>query len=726
MVDFVLKKAIFVTNNTGLKRFELHLYMILATKYIYLLTTPFLLLYPAKAIAYTTAHINKLPLIAVLIIILAIILFFFRRLHLIMLRKVRSAQQREVDCIENYTDLINNVPLLYIRGQVIFDKANNPTDLLILDINDHFKKTVPFNAIKGKKVSELIKTSFQDLIHFLKIVTTEKKAITYPYYDESNDTFYEVVLTGAKESKDIVNIFCLDSTELHRTQLMLRSVNHKLAMALDVSNIVPWKWNLKEKTIVYDIKKPGELSDLEEGKLSEQIIVGEDEFFNQIYEEDRDLLLLAHKNLLEGRIQVSQAEYRVVTYEDNEPHIEWMEARATVDKRGENGDPLIIIGSLLTITQRKVMEQELIAAKVHAEESNRLKSAFLANMSHEIRTPLNAIVGFSSILANADNEEEKQEYINIIESNNNLLLQLINDILDLSKIESGALEFIYSDFNLNKFLEEVAGSLKPKKTADGVELIFEPPQKACYIRTEKNRLAQVMSNLITNALKFTSKGSVKFGYTLREDGMIYFYVTDTGIGIAPEKQTEIFDRFTKLDTFSQGVGLGLPICRMIVQKLGGEIGVTSQKGEGSTFWFTIPFIGALTSGESESVTIYPRKKTTILIAEDYESNYKLLESILRFEYQIVHAWNGKEAVELFKKYNPHLVLMDINMPIMNGYDAAKEIHKISKNIPIIAITAYASIEREVAESGFNSYMKQPVNAKILKSEISTILRKMYK
>ena len=243
------------------------------------------------------------------------------------------------------------------------------------------------------------------------------------------------------------------------------------------------------------------------------------------------------------------------------------------------------------ITPLKETEQKLIIARDKAEELDRLKSAFLANMSHEIRTPLNAIVGFSSLLAETDSRNERQEYIKIVQENNELLLQLISDILDLSKIEAGTFNFVYTNVDVNETCAEIIKSMS-MKVSKGVELIFEEPFPECYIYTDKNRFTQVISNFINNALKFTQQGSITLGYEQVSHQKIKFYVRDTGMGIPEEKQKSIFERFVKLNTFVQGTGLGLSICKSIVSQMGGEIGVDSTEGVGSCFWFTHPYHAA--------------------------------------------------------------------------------------------------------------------------------------
>lgn len=243
------------------------------------------------------------------------------------------------------------------------------------------------------------------------------------------------------------------------------------------------------------------------------------------------------------------------------------------------------------ITPLKETEQKLIIARDKAEELDRLKSAFLANMSHEIRTPLNAIVGFSSLLAETDSRNERQEYIKIVQENNELLLQLISDILDLSKIEAGTFNFVYTNVDVNETCAEIIKSMS-MKVGKGIELIFEEPFPECYLYTDKNRFTQVISNFINNALKFTQQGSITLGYEQVSHQKIKFYVRDTGMGIPEEKQKSIFERFVKLNTFVQGTGLGLSICKSIVSQMGGEIGVDSTEGIGSCFWFTHPYHAA--------------------------------------------------------------------------------------------------------------------------------------
>ena len=387
------------------------------------------------------------------------------------------------------------------------------------------------------------------------------------------------------------------------------------------------------------------------------------------------------------------------------------------------------------ITRLKKVQEELEVARRVAEVAGEQKTAFLANMSHEIRTPLNAIVGFAGLLSNAS-ESERNSYVEIIKGNTNMLLQLVNDILDMSKIEAGTLEFIYSDTDVNQIMRELEGifRLRLEEADSPVRIVFEPCLPVCFIHTEKNRVSQVLSNFLSNAFKYTKEGSITLGYKVREDD-IYFYVQDTGAGIPAGKVDKVFERFMKLDAKKQGTGLGLSISRTIIKKLGGEIGVFSEYGKGSTFWFTLPVkpfdflpLQQRTEDVSETVEFNETEydagavRRTILIAEDMDDNYLLYKIYLEKHYDLIRATNGEEAVSKYLECNPDIILMDIGMPVVDGYQATDAIRQLSSDIPIVAVTAFAYDEdrRKVMSRGFNGYLSKPLN----KDELLKMLHKM--
>jgi len=255
----------------------------------------------------------------------------------------------------------------------------------------------------------------------------------------------------------------------------------------------------------------------------------------------------------------------------------------------DNGN-IVLLGVNVDINEQKKTEEALREAKEKAESSDKLKSAFVANMSHEIRTPLNAITGFAEVLGSANTEEEKAQYQEIIKMNADLLMQLVNDILDMSKIEAGTLEFVQTTVDINLLLSDLQQlfQMRVNEAGENIQIIAEPSRSSCMIQTDRNRVAQVLSNFAGNAIKFTHEGSIRIGYEAR-DTELYFYVKDTGAGIPAEKLPDVFERFVKLNKDKKGAGLGLSISQTIVAKLGGQIGADSVEGEGSTFWFTIPY-----------------------------------------------------------------------------------------------------------------------------------------
>ncbi len=379
-------------------------------------------------------------------------------------------------------------------------------------------------------------------------------------------------------------------------------------------------------------------------------------------------------------------------------------------------------------------------AKAHeAEQASKMKTLFLANMSHEIRTPLNAIEGFSRVMCETDSQEERSKYMEIIESNNARLLTLINEILDLSRVESGEVAIKKTMTDLNEICKSLQNTFK-FRCPEAVQMVWNKPNMVVTLNTDANRLMQVFSNLISNALKHTSKGSITYGYRLISDGQeVEFFVSDTGSGIAPEDMEHIFKTYVSKDaeTMKNGYGLGLPLSKIIVEKLGGNISVSSTLGEGSTFRFVLPFEGTI-GGVSRNSRVTTNSRTIrvstrtdvqnaplILVAEDEDNNFELVKVVLSKRYRLIRAHNGIEAVTLCEDEHPNLILMDIRMPDMNGLDATRIIKEVNRNIPIIALSAYAFDEniKEAKEAGCDDFMAKPFRVEDLLDRIQKFLNK---
>jgi CheY-like chemotaxis protein/nitrogen-specific signal transduction histidine kinase len=401
----------------------------------------------------------------------------------------------------------------------------------------------------------------------------------------------------------------------------------------------------------------------------------------------------------------------------------------------------IIIGTVFIardITEHIQLENELIKAKEHAEQSDRLKSAFLANMSHEIRTPMNGILGFASLLKEPGlTGEKQQEYIRIIEKSGARMLNIINDIVDISKIEADLMIVNNKVTNINEKIEFIYIFFKPQVEDKGMQLFFKNtlPAKEATIRTDSEKVYSILTNLVKNAIKYSKEGVIEFGY-LKKGETLEFYVTDTGIGIPKDRQSAIFERFIQADITDkmalQGTGLGLSISKAYVEMLGGKIWVESKEGIGTTFYFTLPYnaepeekyvVGNIVPAQDEKNQINDLK---ILIAEDDEISEMLITiDVDKFGKEILKARTGNATVEICRK-NPDidLILMDIQMPDMNGYEATRQIRQFNKDVVIIAQTAFGlSGDREKAiEAGCNDYIAKPIN----RAELLALIQKHFK
>jgi CheY-like chemotaxis protein/nitrogen-specific signal transduction histidine kinase len=396
------------------------------------------------------------------------------------------------------------------------------------------------------------------------------------------------------------------------------------------------------------------------------------------------------------------------------------EKEILLQKYAELNHQLMQANNRLEQANKKLKEYE--EKTQQALKESRMKSLFLANMSHEIRTPLNAIEGFSRIMAETDSPEERMKFMEIIESNNSRLLSLVNEILDLSRVESGEIEIKKAPTDLGNLMTSIQQIFK-FRCPETVKFTFSKPEMTVVMNTDENRLTQVFSNIISNALKHTTKGAITYGFQVSDDGQhIEFFVKDTGSGIDPSFIDHIFDAYASKDAEQQkGYGLGLALCKIIVEKMEGKIRVESKLGEGSKFIFSMPFhgtIGNMTTSSRTQMNMRTLRVSehanganmkTILVAEDEESNFELVRIVLQKRYHLVRARNGVQAVTKNEEEKPDLILMDIRMPEMDGLDATRIIKEVNSNTPIIALSAYAFEEniREAKAAGCDEFMSKP-------------------
>ena len=511
--------------------------------------------------------------------------------------------------------------------------------------------------------------------------------------------------------------------EIIESYKKIKATQKELSLALNAGKLSSWNYNIKEGLFCkFDVH----IENIEKRSLQS--------IYESIHPDDRNKFMalleaVAHKQKLpENRIILKVLENNATDYRYSSFTYSAVEDEA--------GNIVVITFIQRDITEDIIYQQNLIKAKNKAEEADKLKSTFLANMSHEIRTPLNAIVGFSELLTETDDAEEKFEYKQLIETNSEILLKLIGDILDLSKIEVGSIDINRQKLNLCQLCDELYRSFQQRIKNPKVILKLINPYTKCVANFDKYRFMQIFTNFATNAIKYTPQGEIVMGYECMP-GQVRIYVKDSGIGIPEEKKNRIFSRFEKLDTFAQGTGLGLSICKAIADATGGEVGFKSKANIGSEFWY-IGYTDVEYVEKSEVADEDLNNKSTehlsadspvkikdlnILIAEDNDSNYLLIKKLLK-DNQLTRAITGVEAIEKIKAQTFDIVFMDMRMPVMNGLEATSLIREFNQTTPIIALTANAfDSDRENAlAAGCNHFMTKPVK----KRELMDLLFRYFK
>ena len=552
-------------------------------------------------------------------------------------------------------------------------------------------------------------------------------------FDLCGETFFNTGIRGARkyfvtkvaimrsEAGDVQGylLTCEDVTEKKEQERKIKSVQKELALALNAGKLTSWNYRL-EDSMFY--KFDYYIDNIEKRSL---------EFIRKrIHPEERERF----ETLLNAIIRKEEFLTNSIVLrikEDGEEDYRYCNF-TYCPKEDEAGRVVVITFIQQDITEDIIYQQNLILAKNRAEEADKLKSTFLANMSHEIRTPLNAIVGFSELLSDTDEPSEKNEYKQLIETNSDILLRLIGDILDLSKIEAGSIDIKRQDLDLLQLCNELYLSFQQRIKNPAVTLKLINPYSKCIAEFDKYRFIQIFTNFVTNAIKYTPSGEIVMGYEC-EPGKVRLYVKDTGIGIPDKKKNRIFSRFEKLDNFAQGTGLGLSICKAIADATNGEVGFESEENVGSEFWY-IAYIKVEYTEKTgleeveveediseQDFSVFSERlgQLNILVAEDIDSNFQLVKKILK-DNDLDRAITGAEALEKARNNSYDLIFMDMRMPVMDGLEATFLIRQFDENIPIIALTANAfDSDKEAAFAvGCNHFMTKPLKKKELMKLLS--------
>lgn len=509
--------------------------------------------------------------------------------------------------------------------------------------------------------------------------------------------------------------------EIVRSYKRVKSIQEELALVLEAGRLVAWNYFTEERMFY---RFSGQVDHVE--KQSYEFIC------ERIHPDDRERFI----TLLEAIIRKETLlDHHVVLRGLKEDGDGYRYSDFTYSAReDEAGNVAVVTFIQRDITDDIKYQQNLILAKNRAEEADKLKSTFLANMSHEIRTPLNAIVGFSQLLSDTTEKEEKNEYKQLIETNSEILLKLIGDILDLSKIEAGSIDIHRQKLDLCQLCEELYQSFKQRIKGSNLVLRLVDPYSKCVASLDKYRFIQIFTNFVTNAIKYTPRGEIVMGYECTS-AQVRIYVKDSGIGIPDEKKNRIFNRFEKLDNFAQGTGLGLSICKAIADATGGELGFESEVNMGSEFWYIgytdVEFVEKSQTLEMEvkledaerTSAVFPTniKNLNVLVAEDNDSNFLLINHLLK-DNRLTRAITGAEAVEVVRSQMFDVIFMDMRMPVMSGLEATSIIRGFNRATPIIALTANAfDSDKEAALAvGCNYFMTKPLK----KNELLEVLSKL--
>jgi len=600
-----------------------------------------------------------------------------------------------------FESLLDNMIEGVAIHELIFDENNNPIDYRILDINKSYEKILNLKKknTQGKLASEVYGEA--PLLKEYSNVVLNKKSTKFRFYYPKMDKYFSISASHWND-KGFITIFS-DNTEnvnmekaLKESEFFVRNIVESAGVGIVVYdknlNYVLWNPQMEELTGI---------------KASEVIGKNSIDTFEHI-EKISDIL----RKVLKGE-EIKDVNYEVINNG-------WRNANYT-PLRDTKGDIIGIVAFIKDITERKRHEEEIIKAKELAERSEQSNLTFISNMSHDLRTPINSIIGFSELLKEKGLKRNVElEYLDIIMKNGDQLTTLVNDIIDISKIDSNMLRIQKIEIDLNKFLQYLKNQyskeikLLKKKIKINIDIDLN---NNVFILADKHRLRQILTNLLNNAIKFTNSGYIKLGYKILDDHKLEIYVKDTGIGISKDDQKTIFDRFVQINAENQktkGSGLGLSISKSLIQLMGfGDIQLESKLREGSRFSFELPFIfkddSQMIIDNIEDDNEMDLSGIRILVVEDDVDTNKMLRLFLRSVNATVFGDSGKGVMDIIKNKNIDVVLLDLGLPNISGFEILKEIKKFNNNIKIIIQTAYVISEYKSKsyELGANDFISKP-------------------
>jgi PAS domain S-box-containing protein len=617
----------------------------------------------------------------------------------------------QIELEQQNIDLMQTQRMLEIKEREYTDLFHNaPHSYIVIDNNTKIKKVnKSFCKLLDRRITQIIEKRFNNFIAyedkdrfylFLKKLNTKVKSLGIEVrIKTSTNNLKPCWIEAKKDYQGLFRLSIIDLTEKKKLEEIIDNKTYSLELSESkFRNIVESSF---EVFAIYELKTGAckylspRIKDLI-GTSSHELI--ESNFRNHLrfvsYDNADRLMHIPYKIMMAQKNgeQFHDVEFAI---KSSHMHQKWVSARFGLI-RDKNDKPILVTASLRDITKSKNYEHELIKAKNKAEENDKLKSAFLANMSHEIRTPLNAILGFSQILKNElDDYAKHQNSIDIIERSGKRLLDVIDDLIYISKIESGQLILDEDIFDIGTVLKDAFSVFEIEAKKKGVELVYNQGiDTSLMVKSDKAKLTSLIYNLIKNAIKYTYNGKIEFDAKITQDSCLEFYVRDTGIGIPKDKQNAIFNRFVQVNStkFNEGVGLGLSICKGIVEAMLGKIGFESQIGKGSKFYFKIPIRITFTKPVVKDVVVDTSvlKGKRLFIAEDdlfsYQLIYKMLEDT---DMNIIHFKNGQDLMDQIITETPDLVLLDINMPVKTGWECIEEIKERQIDTRIIVQSAYA-------------------------------------